>query len=125
MRDYEARSVKGSSTKNGPLLVQTNAALALRGCSSDLTPAKCLKGLPNKREADSMDGEGCFKNLLWAVSEQQKASMHRRRNRGGTGVPCPHKREIPSRCPHESLRHILFPVCEMLLGMRHGQLGDP
>ena len=32
-------------------------ALALRRRSLYLTPVKCLKGLPNKREADSMDGE--------------------------------------------------------------------
>ena len=49
-------------------------ALALRGHSLYFTPVKCLKGLPNKREADSMDGEGCFKNLLWAVGERQKVS---------------------------------------------------
>ena len=40
-----------------------------RGRSSHLTPVKCLKELPNKREADSMDGEGCFKNLLLAIGE--------------------------------------------------------
>ena len=49
-------------------------ALALRGRSSYLTPVKCLKGLPNKREADSMGGEGCFKNLLWAMGKWQKVS---------------------------------------------------
>ena len=49
-------------------------ALALSGRSSHLTPVKCLKGLPNEWEADSMDGEGCFKNLLWAMGERQKVS---------------------------------------------------
>ena len=49
-------------------------ALALRSRSSYLTPIKCPKGLPNKREADSMDDEGCFKNLVWDVGEQQKVS---------------------------------------------------
>ena len=49
-------------------------ALALRGCSSYFTPVRCLKGLSSKREADSMNGEGCFKNLLWAICERQKVS---------------------------------------------------
>ena len=63
---------KGIKYNEGaPLVI---LALALRGRSSYFTPVKCLKGLPNKREADSMDGEGCFKNLLWAMGEQQKVS---------------------------------------------------
>ena len=62
---------KGIKYNEGPKLM---LALAPRGHSSYLTPVKCLKGLPNKREADSMDGEGCFKNLLWAMGERQTVS---------------------------------------------------
>ena len=58
----------------GPSRCKLILALALRGHSSHLTPVKCLKGLPNEREADSMDGVGCFKNLLWAMGEGQKVS---------------------------------------------------
>ena len=29
-----------------------------------------------KREADSVDGEGCFKSLLWAMGERQKVSIY-------------------------------------------------
>ena len=67
---------KGIKYNEGPstCMCELILALALRGRSSHLTPVKCLKGLPNEREADSMDGEGCFKDLLWAMGEWQKVS---------------------------------------------------
>ena len=61
-------------------------ALALRGRSSYLTPVKCLKGLPNKREADFMDGEGCFKNLLWAMGGTCESRNAERGTERGTEV---------------------------------------
>ena len=65
---------KGIKYNKGPSRCKLMLALALRGRSSYLTPVKCLKGLPNEWEADSMDGEGCFKDLLWAMGERQKVS---------------------------------------------------
>ena len=73
MKDQvESWSVEGSSTTKGPLYVQANAGPSPKGPFFVFDPVKCLKGLPNKREANSMDSEGCFINLLWAVGERQR-----------------------------------------------------
>ena len=60
--------------RRAPSRCKLMLALALGGRSSHLTPVKCLKGLPNKQEADSMDGKGCFKNILSGMDERQKVS---------------------------------------------------